>query len=91
MVALNMAWVKRWRKQNSTIPSLNDDIINPNWLMVDRAIVSFISFFVIAHEAAIFMVRGPTIINVVLNRGNSDRNLYERISRYTPAVTSVEE
>lgn len=50
-------------------------IIRPSCLMVDRAIVSFKSFFVMAHAAGIHMVNDPVIINVALNNGNSERKL----------------
>ena len=65
IVALNMAWVRRWKKQKFTIPNLNVVIINPNCLIVDKATVSFMSFLVIAQTAAMVMVTGPAERKVV--------------------------
>ena len=91
MFALNIACVSRWKKHRFAIPILSVVIIRPNCLMVDRAMVSFKSFFVMAHAAGMHMVIDPVIIRVVLKNENSERNLWNRIRIYTPAVTNVDE
>lgn len=40
-VALNIAWVRRWIKQNVTILRLSVTIISPSCLRVDSATVFF--------------------------------------------------
>jgi len=37
--ALNIAWVKRWKKANLHKPIDKIIIIKPNWLKVDKAII----------------------------------------------------
>lgn len=75
MFALNIACVNKWKKHKFVIPILKVTIIRPNCLIVDRAIVSFKSFFVIAHAAGIHIVIDPVIIRVALKNGNSERKL----------------
>lgn len=75
IVALNIAWVSKWKKHMLVIPNLKVLIIRPNCLIVERAIVSLISFFDIAHAADINIVIIPVHIKIGLKYTNSDKNL----------------
>ena len=66
IVALNIAWVMRWKKHRFGIPKAMVEVINPNWLMVERAMVSFISFFVMAHDADKNIVINPAVNKNIL-------------------------
>jgi hypothetical protein len=65
-------------------------IIKPSWLKVDRAIIFFISISVFAPIPAISMVIIATI-NSGLVKPACARGVLNRMSKYTPAVTRVEE
>lgn len=64
--ALNIACVNKWKKHKFVNPILRVTIISPSCLKVDKAIVSFRSFFVMAHAAGINIVIAPEIIKVEL-------------------------
>ena len=65
-------------------------IITPNWLRVDKAITFFMSNSRIAPSPAINIVKTPTNIKY-FNKSKDINKKLKRISRYTPAVTRVEE
>lgn len=64
--------------------------ITPSWLKVDKAIIFFISNSNIAAAPAINMVTQPNQITIVIAPLLSSIKL-NRIIKYTPAVTKVEE
>lgn len=66
-------------------------IIIPNCLRVDKAIIFFMSHSVVALNPAIRVVETATNSNKGENHHEEDRKSKNRISRKTPAVTSVEE
>lgn len=54
--ALNSAWVIKWKKARLGRPMAKVEIITPNWLRVDRAIIFFKSHSTIALAPAINIV-----------------------------------
>jgi hypothetical protein len=86
--ALNKAWHNRWKKQKNTKPWLRENIMNPNWLKVEKAIIFFMSHSKLAQIPA---------INIVVNDNTNNKLLIikttplKRSKRKIPAVTKVEE
>lgn len=89
--ALNIAWVRRWKKHKCVNPSPSVMIISPSCLIVESAIVSLMSFLVMAQDAGMVMVIDPEIIKVVLKYVSSEKKLKNRIKINTPAATNVDE
>lgn len=86
---LNIAWVIKWKNLN--FGKFNDKIkiIKPNCLSVDNAIIFLKSNSKIAFIPAINIVNIEIyIINIIIF---VFRILLNRIIKYTPAVTKVEE
>lgn len=87
--ALNSAWVSKWKKQNKVNPTLKDDIIKPSCLRVEKATIFFKSQSILAIT--------PANKIVMVDKQNNQTKLYwcirweNRINKYTPAVTKVEE
>ena len=89
--ALNIAWVRRWKRARLGRANPRLAIIIPNCLKVDSAMIFFMSFSAMADRPAINIVVDATRMIVGLNRGVLFRAGKNRIKRKTPAVTSVEE
>lgn len=87
--ALNRAWITKWKNANLYSPSAIANIIIPNWLSVDKAIIFLRSYSKFATSPDI------NIVNVETNNKKDlelKSNVFEnRIRRYTPAVTRVDE
>lgn len=73
-VALNIAWVRRWIKQNVTIFRLSVTIISPSCLRVDSATVFFWSGCADAHIAPNNAVNNPDDSKILLKAFVSERN-----------------
>ena len=86
--ALNRAWVRRWKKVNTTKEQEKEATIKPSCLRVEYAIIFFKSQSKIPIRPAKLIVRIPTTINQNHLTEIIEEN---RISKYTPAVTRVEE
>lgn len=67
--ALNKAWVIKWKNAKVGRPTPKVNIITPNCLRVDRAIIFFISHSAIALAPAINMVKVASIVRIILNCG----------------------
>ena len=89
--ALNNACVIKWKKANLGRPTDKANIITPNWLKVDKAIIFFISHSVSAAIPAINIVKDAVKNKIVENIWKEARKEWKRINRNTPAVTKVEE
>ena len=89
-IALKKAWESKWKKDNIGFPIPKINIIIPNCLSVDKAIIFFISISPIAVKPAIIIVIIP-INNKIYLIFISIIIKFIRINKYTPAVTSVEE
>lgn len=89
--ALNKACVIRWKVAILNNPNATQVIITPSCLRVDKAMIFLKSHSVVALRPAISIVIDAEINKMVLNRGSVVRNEEKRMSRKTPAVTSVEE
>lgn len=87
--ALNKACVIKWKKASSGKLIEIANIITPSWLKVDKAIIFFRSYSKKATNPDINIVNEEIINNMkfILLLENSEN----RIKRYTPAVTRVEE
>lgn len=87
--ALNKAWIIKWKNASSYSSKAIANIIIPNCLSVESAIIFFKSYSKLATSPDINMViveiNKSTVLSLNLNV------LENRIKRYTPAVTSVEE
>ena len=81
----------RWTNARSDRLRAKLNIITPNCLKVDRAIIFFISISVIAIMPAISIVVVAVSKRSLLNIGSFCNVGEKRIRRKTPAVTSVEE
>lgn len=88
-VALNKAWVNKWKKAKLYSPKDKILIIKPNCLNVDRAIIFFKSNSKFAPNPAINIVILPTNNKIIIKF--PDNKQLNRISKYTPAVTKVDE
>lgn len=89
--ALNRAWVIRWKNAISGSPSPRVNIIIATCLKVERAMIFFMSHSAMALALAISMVIVATTKRAVLNWAHLSITGKNRNSKYTPAVTSVEE
>ena len=89
-IALKNAWDSKWKKDSKGILAPSVIIITPNCLRVERAIIFFMSISNIAVNPAIIIVNVPININPV-ERTEVETNIFIRISKYTPAVTRVDE
>lgn len=65
--------------------------MTPSWLRVDRAMIFLRSHSTIAAIPAINIVHDAINKRAGENRGKGERVGKKRISRYTPAVTRVDE
>lgn len=88
--ALKYAWDRRWKYASRGLCAPKTIIITPSWLKVDKAIIFFMS---VSNRAAM-----PAMVIVITPRKNKNLEypektsiLLNRIRRYTPAVTSVDE
>jgi len=89
--ALNKACVIKWKKAIEGMFKARVNIISATCLRVDKAIIFFISHSAMALALAISMVIVPTIRRNGWYSGHRDIRGKNRYSKYTPAVTSVEE
>ena len=89
-IALKYAWLMRWNQDKEIKPNARVKTITPSWLRVDNAITFFISSSIVAERPAINMVILATTI--ITNNNMLWFNVkLNRTSKYTPAVTKVEE
>lgn len=58
-IALKKAWVIMWRNARSGWFRPRVNIIRPNWLEVEKAMIFLISFWVSAHRAEKVVVTAP--------------------------------
>ena len=65
-VALNMACVSKWTKQNVTMFNLREVIIRPSCLKVDKATVFFMSGCPNPHHAPPNEVMSPDVKRMLL-------------------------
>lgn len=86
--ALKKAWQMRWKKQKKTNPDLKENTINPSWLKVEYAMIFFKSHSWTATIPAIVAVNRD---NTIKKNEKLNSKTLKRTSKYTPAVTSVEE
>jgi len=86
-----MACIIRWKKPNRGPTREQLVIINPKWLKVDKATTFFKSFSNSAINPAKIMVMMPLTNIIILIEGIFIKKLEKRITRNTPAVTSVDE
>lgn len=89
--ALNKACVIKWKKANLGSPTDKASIITPSCLKVDNAIIFFMSHSVKAAIPAINIVKDEVKNNRSEKILKELKNSWNRISKNTPAVTSVEE
>ena len=87
---LNKACVTRWKKANCLIPKPRMVTIRPSWLKVDKATTFLMSSSSLAPRLDKVIVIAP-IVSRAAGILVSDREGVNRISRYTPAVTRVDE
>lgn len=86
--ALNKAWVSKWKKVKITKEQEKEATIKPNCLKVEYAIIFFKSQSKIPIKPAKLIVKIP----ITINQNHLTEIIEEnRINRYTPAVTKVEE
>lgn len=88
--ALKVACVNKWKKDSKGKPAAKVITIIPSWLSVERATTFLRSHSCRALTLAIIVVR-VAVKNKIHNILYSARTGLNRIKRYTPAVTSVEE
>lgn len=67
-----MAWVSKWKNVKVGKFILNLNIITPNWLSVDKAMIFFISVSLKAIIPLINIVRADLKSRVELKRGERD-------------------
>jgi len=89
--ALKIAWIIRCRKPIKGLIKQHLVIIKPRCLKVERAITFFKSFSKRANIPANNKVIIPLIISIFITKLLFAINKKNRITRYTPAVTRVEE
>lgn len=87
--ALNSAWVNKWKNASLANPIAKILIIKPSWLKVDNAIIFFKSYSKLAPNPAINIVNPEINNKKIFNQLLKD--LLNRINKYTPAVTRVDE
>lgn len=85
---LNIAWIIKWKKDNFQDPIINENIIKPNWERVDSAIIFFESLSLRANVPVIKIVNNEIGIRISFHNSIT---LWNRIIKYNPAVTKVEE
>lgn len=59
--ALNMAWVSKWKKARSGMPSPRLKIITPSWLSVEKATIFLKSNSTLAEIPARSIVIAPVV------------------------------
>lgn len=90
IIALKKAWINKCNIAVIGMFIPNEIIITPSWLKVDNATTFFISFSNKAEILAPIIVNTPIIKSSLLQEKHSLIHEW-RISKYTPAVTNVEE
>jgi hypothetical protein len=89
--ALKIACIIRWINANKGPTSAQLVIISPRCLSVDKATTFFKSFSKSAINPAKIIVTIPLINNIIKAELFSIKNLENRTTKNTPAVTSVDE
>jgi len=89
--ALKIACMIKWKNPNKGPTREQLVIINPKWLKVDRATTFFKSFSSRAISPAKSIVIIPLTNIIILIEGMFLKKLEKRITKNTPAVTSVDE
>ena len=86
---LNMAWLVKWNKLKDIKPIANDNIINLNWLSVDRATTFLMSWDNKATQEDLHKEIIDSTSKIV--QTTSLHQLLIWNNKITPAVTNVEE
>lgn len=89
--ALKIACIIKWKNPNRGPTNEHLVIINPKCLKVDRATTFFKSFSSRAINPAKIIVIKPLTNIIILIEAIEEKNLENRITKNTPAVTRVEE
>lgn len=89
--ALKIACIIRWKNPNNGPTKEQLVIINPKCLRVDKATTFFKSFSSRAINPAKIIVINPLTNIIILIEAIEEKNLENRITKNTPAVTRVEE
>lgn len=89
--ALKIACIIRWKNPNRGPTKEQLVIISPKCLRVDKATTFFKSFSSKAINPAKIIVINPLTSIIILIEAIEEKNLENRITKNTPAVTRVEE